>query len=306
MVSGRANSRGLSQSLSILLRGRFALMLPVAVILTAVASLLGRAISPAVGTSSPRAGTCDPFHFGLVAGASCFLHACVTQAGQRQEEAVLLLFLPACVYALRAIEQLSPMTAGFLGIGLGSLVVSLLLLIPLKAAGSTPGKPVRFDDNQDHRRYGSSAMATAGVAWFPTNIYFVLLPAWVGLEQAGALKALINLAMPVLLGISGLSLLFLPVLSMEHEEGAWKRMNGTLWLSFGLFFVASGLYLSLLCGFRGVVFQLLYGGKYSEFAGWPLVVVGLWPFGQAITAILGNGLRALQHPGLCFLGVFSR
>ena len=191
--------------------------------------------------------------------------------------------------------------------GLGSLVVSLLLLIPLK------GRRVGLHESptvsmvaKDHWRYGRWAMATAGVAWFPTNIYFVLLPAWVGLEQAGALKALINLAMPVLLGISGLSLLFLPVLSMEHEEGAWKRMNGTLWLSFGLFFVASGLYLSLLCGFRGVVFQLLYGGKYSEFAGWPLVVVGLWPFGQAITAILGNGLRALQHPGLCFLGVFSR
>ena len=152
----------------------------------------------------------------------------------------------------------------------------------------------------DHWRYGKWAMATAGVAWLPTNIYFVLLPAWVGLEQAGALKALINLAMPVLLGISGLSTLFLPLLSMQFGEGARQRMNRTLWLSFGLFFLASGLYLGLLWGLRGAIFQLLYDGKYHEFAGWPLVVIGLWPFGQAITAMLGNALRALQRPDYVF------
>jgi O-antigen/teichoic acid export membrane protein len=285
--------------LGILLRGHFALMLPGAALLAATAFLLGWLYSPAVERAFLALALAAPFILLLWLVRRAF-YVRLQPGWAAAGGGLYILFLPVCIYALRAMERLSPVT-GFLGMALGGLVVSLLLLIPLnpRRPGVHKNPSVSMVAN-DHWRYGRWAMATAGLAWFPTNIYFVLLPVWVGLEEAGALKALINLAMPVLLSISGLSMLFLPVLSRQSEEGGKQSMNRTLWFSFGLFFLGSGLYLSLLCGLRGAIFQLLYGGKYHEFAGWPLVVVGLWPFGQAITAILGNALRALQRPDYVF------
>lgn len=285
--------------LGILLRGHFALMLPGAAILTAMAFLLGWTYSPAVERAFLGLAIAAPFILLLWLVRRAF-YARLQPGWAAAGGGLYMLFLPVCIYALRAMERLSPVT-GFLGMGLGSLVVSLLLLIPLNSC--RPGvhtNPSVSTVASDHWRYGRWSLATAGLAWFPTNIYVVLLPAWVGLGEAGALKALINLAMPVLLSISGLSMLLLPVLSRQSEEGGKLSMNKTLRLSFGLFFLGSGFYLGLLWGLRGAIFQLLYSDKYHEFAGWPLVVVGLWPFGQAITAILGNALRALQRPDHVF------
>jgi O-antigen/teichoic acid export membrane protein len=285
--------------LGILLRGHFALMLPGAALLAAAAFLLGWLYSPAVERAFLGLAIAAPFILLLWLVRQAF-YVRLQPGWAAAGGGLYILFLPVCIYALRAVERLSPLT-GFLGMGLGSLVVSMLLLIPHNprrpGAHENPGVSMVASD---HWRYGKWAMATAGLAWFPTNIYFALLPAWVGLQEAGALKALINLAMPVLLSISGLSMLFLPVLSMQSEEGGKQRMNRTLWFSFGLFFLGSGLYLGLLWGLRGAIFQLLYSGKYHEFASWPLVVVGLWPFGQAITAILGSALRALRRPDYVF------
>jgi O-antigen/teichoic acid export membrane protein len=300
MVFGPGKYReGIPRYLGILLRGHFALMLPAAALLAVAAFLLGRLYSPAVERAFLGLALATPFILLLWLVRRAF-YVRLQPAWAAAGGGLYMLTLLACIYALRDAGHLSPFT-GFAAMGLGSVVVSLLLLIPLDPRGLVAQKEASASTvTADHWRYGRWAIATAGVAWFPTNIYFVLLPAWVGLEQAGALKALINLAMPVLLGISGLSLLFLPVLSRQSEEGRNQSMNRTLWLSLGLFFLGSAIYLCLLWGLRVAIFQLLYGGKYREFAGWPLLVVGLWPFGQAVTATLGNALRARQRPDYVF------
>jgi O-antigen/teichoic acid export membrane protein len=285
--------------LGILLRAHFSLMVPGGLILVGAAFLLGRVYSPSIERALLGLALAAPFILlqWLVRRA---FYVRLQPGWAAAGGGLYILFLPVCIYALRAMERLSPVTA-FLGMALGSLVVSLVLLIPLNPRGPGVHKnPTVSMVADDHWRYGRWAMATAGLGWFPTEIYFVLLPAWVGLEEAGALKALVNLAMPVLLGISALSMLLLPVLSMQFEEGKKQSMISTLWFSFGLFFLGSGAYLSLLLGLRGAIFQLLYSGKYHEFAGWPLVLVGLWPFGQAITGVLSSALRALQRPDYVF------
>jgi O-antigen/teichoic acid export membrane protein len=51
---------------------------------------------------------------------------------------------------------------------------------------------------------------------------------------------------------------------------------------------------------RDHVFQIFYAGKYSQYAGWPLFLTGLLPLGTCASAVLGDGLRALEKPDAIF------
>ena len=52
--------------------------------------------------------------------------------------------------------------------------------------------------------------------------------------------------------------------------------------------------------FRGQVFQIFYGGRYSQYMGWPLLLAGALPIGTCLYSVLGNGLRALERPDRMF------
>ena len=79
----------------------------------------------------------------------------------------------------------------------GSLTASGLLFIVLRPILATDSSAIRAVA-ADHWRYGKWVAAAAGPAWVTDNIYYVVLPAWVGLTEAGGLKALMNLAQPAL------------------------------------------------------------------------------------------------------------
>ncbi len=289
----------LGKYLQTLIPIHFLLTLPVGVLLAGIGYLTGTFYGACVQQTFLGMAAATPFILLLWLVRRAF-YARLQPAWAAVGGGLYLLFLPSCIYALRGTRGLSAAT-GLFCMAVASLVVSGLLLVPLNAfKPSVHTTPTVSMVAADHWRYGRWAIATAALGWLPSNIYFVLLPAWIGLEQAGALKAMNNLAMPVLLGISGLSLLCLPILSRQFALGGKQAMNKTIWLSLGLFFLPSVLYLSLLWGLRGAIFQLLYKGKYHELAGWPLVLVGLLPFGQAITVIFGNALRALQRPDHVF------
>jgi O-antigen/teichoic acid export membrane protein len=157
----------------------------------------------------------------------------------------------------------------------------------------------------DHWHYGRWSVATASIIWFPGNIYYVLLPIWVGLEGSGALKALMNLASPALQSISALSLILLPVLVRSRKESGTLAMANTMRSFLALFLFGSTLYLALLLGLRSEIFRLFYAGKYTEYASWPLLLAGVLPLGGCVTAALSNSLRALERPDWvfwCYLG----
>ncbi|MGH7830279.1 MAG: hypothetical protein ACREP8_08875, partial [Candidatus Binatia bacterium] len=62
----------------------------------------------------------------------------------------------------------------------------------------------------DHWDYGKWALATVTLTWVPSSISYVLLPAWVGLEGSAALRAVMNLVMPVIQANAAVSSLLLP------------------------------------------------------------------------------------------------
>jgi len=283
--------------LGILLRGHFALMLPGAALLGATAFLLGWLYSPAVERAFLALAIAGPFILLLWLLRRAF-YVRLNPGWSAVGGGVYLAILLAGILALRNAGRLSPAT-GFLAMAAASLITCLILfalLHPKLAAESSTMRAVAAD----HWRYGRWAAATAAPSWFSSNVYFLVLPAWFGLEAAGALKALINLANPALHSIIALGGLLLPILVRDRQAGGFAAMNRTVRRGLALFLSGSALYLALLLGLRTEIFQILYAGKYLDYAGWPLLLVILLPIVACVPLVVGAALRAAERPDSVF------
>ena len=285
-----------SEYLGILLRGHFALMLPCTALLVAGAFLLGWLYSSEIERALLAFAIAGPLILLLWLLRRSF-YVQLNPGWAAFGGGVYLLILLVSVVALHAAGRLTPAT-GILAMATGSLITCLLFLGLLQPKLATDPSAIRTVA-ADHWRYGKWLAAAAGPGWLTESVYFLVLPVWVGLGQAGALKALMNLVMPALQSIAALGMLLLPVLARDRYYSI-PAMKRTVKLSLTLFLLGSACYLAFLWGFRVHILHLLYSGKYMSYAAWPLLLAGLLPFAQSLPTVLGGALGALERPDLVF------
>lgn len=117
-----------------------------------------------------------------------------------------------------------------------------------------------------HWAYGRWSLVGALLGWIPSNAPFLILPLTSGLEDSGELRALFNLALPMLHASSAVSVAFIP---------KFVTLTGpTLWRTFSRIVLISGacaLLYGLLLGMVGeYILHWLYSGRYDGMA------LGLW------------------------------
>lgn len=207
------------------------------------------------------------------------------------------------------------MLAGIYGIYRLNSLTSFSALVMMGVAGIVVGAwltyvlhPQRQPDEQSptpqtvigtHWDYGKWASATAALTWLPGNIYFVLLPVLGGLEDSAGLKAIMNLIMPILQVNSALGILIVPVyVRVLHSYG---QMELTKWVKRGVVFFSAGAgtYWVVLYLFRSQLFDVLYGGRYRDYADL-LLPLGAIPVAAGLNIAFGGALRALERPDLIF------
>mgnify|MGYP005839415389 CR=1 FL=1 len=149
----------------------------------------------------------------------------------------------------------------------------------------------------NHWTYGKWSTAAAGLSWFPSNIYYALLPIWVGLEGSAALKAMQNFIMPVLLAMSAGALILVPEFVKAIDRGR-SVLGQRVRLALTILIVLAGMYWLLLL-FGGPIVTWLYNGRYDGYTE-ELILMGLLPFGASVVSVLGGALRALERPDLVF------
>jgi O-antigen/teichoic acid export membrane protein len=194
----------------------------------------------------------------------------------------------------------SPFSA-YLLMAIGALGTGFFLLSQVNKAlppDSAQG-PTTAQAWHKHWEYGRWALAVSVVTWIPYYMYYPLVSAFSGMAQAGQLRALMNLSLPMEQSYTALSILFLPYAArICREKGV--SSSGPLVRRITLLFVVGALaYWAVLIPFKSVVFHVLYGGKYMEVAPLiPYVALGttLWSaaFGPAIL------LRAIESPDSIF------
>jgi O-antigen/teichoic acid export membrane protein len=177
-----------------------------------------------------------------------------------------------------------------------SLWLSTLLRPQWRSGGSYPTLGLVF---ADHWRYAKWSLPTAVLIWASSSLYYALLPVWVGLEGSAALRAVLNLIMPILHANSAVSILLLPLfvraLKAEDHAGFYRLVR----LALMLFVLGSACYWGLLLLFRTELLLWIYGGRYAEYADL-LVLAGLIPLPMAVTFVSSSALMAMERPDQIF------
>lgn len=199
-----------------------------------------------------------------------------------------VVLLMSGLYLLWSAGRLSVMSAIAL-----MTVASVVSVLPIVLSVTRIPRQIHFREIlTDHIRFGRWAVATGFVEVFGQNVYFLVLPLIAGLESAAALKALMNLEMPLLQAFSALSVLLV---------GALVRMQGTSEFTrvirrIGLLFTAVALAYWLLLGLNADrVFDWVYDGRYSSQAP-VLWIIGLLPVAAGLSGVIGAAFHALRRP----------
>jgi O-antigen/teichoic acid export membrane protein len=282
--------------LGVLTVGHLAVMVPVGLLVLGASLLLGRFYSPEVQRALSALALAGPFILLLWVLRRAF-YVIVKPEWALLGGVAYFAILLGSTLALRAAGRISPATA-FLAMGASALPVSVLLAGRLGPQWGAGGEPSAAAVAGEHWRYARWAVGAAALSWVPGNVYFTLLPAWVGLEGTAALRALANLVMPATHAISALSLLLMPMLARRRHEGQ-ARMRRIMAVFLALFLAGAGVYNLILVIFRRQIVELLYGGRYADAV--PLVpLVGLLAFLAALISVFGAALRALERPDKVF------
>jgi O-antigen/teichoic acid export membrane protein len=196
-------------------------------------------------------------------------------------------------YAILAMGAAAVLTAGFQLSSLHSLWAAKL--------GSLSFSSVAFE----HWDYGRWSVSSAFAAWVSWNIYYFVLPLSIGLAAAGTLKALLNLATPATHSLVALGALLLPLVVRHRERGGLSLMRQTVRHVIAIFLAGALVYVAVLWTFRVQILKLLYGGKYLEHSGLPVLLVGLIPLATVFGVVLGSALRACLYPNRVFGGYLA-
>lgn len=191
---------------------------------------------------------------------------------------------------------LSAFTA-FLVMGISAVATSLLLLIYIRPALKGISNESKPKVAKEHWVYGRWALAAALFTWMSWNVWYTILGGFAGLAASGTLRALINLAMPVIQSCAVLSLLVLPhTARIVHGEG-WAGAKRQAVIVGALFAVGATAYWLFVLIFQTTIIGFLYSGRYAEGARY-LKWLALASIASAATVGPVSALRALEKPSL--------
>jgi O-antigen/teichoic acid export membrane protein len=201
------------------------------------------------------------------------------------------------LYGLQAAGEISNVTA-FALIGAATLISSTYVMMsipPVLTGLRTSG--LLSEVVQDHWSYSRWSVGSSVLRWAPGNVYYFVLPLWVGLEANGAFRALINLCLPLTQTYNTFSRLLVPALVRARENrGRFRQLvhQGMI-----LFILGGVLHWIVLSALSEPLVAWLYGGKYSEHA-YLLIILALSPIAKGFTAVSGASFRANIRPDLEF------
>lgn len=198
----------------------------------------------------------------------------------------------AILYALYRSATLSPFTAplaaaGASGLAIASVIVMRRFRLWSSWRGAFPREVLAA-----HWRFGRWAALTGVVGWARGSIYYLVVPVMVGLEANAALNVLWNLIMPAVQLYLAASAILVPAFSRRRQH---RRVASLMWLVLLVLVAGAAVYALLIGLFGGALIDLVYRGRYTQYAdlAW---LMGLILLPIAAFTTFGAILRACERP----------
>jgi O-antigen/teichoic acid export membrane protein len=196
------------------------------------------------------------------------------------------------VLALHDSGMLSSFTAALAAGGASALAVA--------AAVATRGFRLRLSRRGDplrevaivHWRYGRWAVLTGVAGWARGGVYYIVVPALAGLEANASLNVLWNLTMPAVLLNFAATALLVPAFIRARQH---RRARSLMWVVLLVLMAGMALYALLVALFGEMLIDLVYRGRYSQYAhlAW---LMGLILLPTAAITTFSAFLRAHERP----------
>lgn len=216
--------------------------------------------------------------------------------------AVYLVLLLTGTYLLHRLSFLTP-TSALLLMAATSLVVAIWLGVRQGAKLFDERLRSKFalEVATEHWCYARWTIPTRLMKAGYRNMVFFILPYWGGLEATGALRALMNLTMPMGFIEHSLAVVMVPTLVRARANGT---LHEKVILAIAFFFVTSFVYGIALVVFQDQIIQLLYGGRYGSYADlvW---VIALIPVIGSVSIVIDSTLRAIERPKDIFWAILA-
>jgi len=142
--------------------------------------------------------------------------------------------------------------------------------------------------------FGSWIVLAAFFNFAATQIQIFITAGMLGLEAAGAFRALQNFMLPMLQVVSAISTLALPSIAFAFGRGNYADMRRRGFFVAGALFVFSSFYFSFLFLFATPLENLLYAGRYKEYT-WLMPIIGIIPLITALESGFSLIVRSLQR-----------
>ena len=228
-----------------------------------------------------------------LARSACYVRAAPKAAASGG--ILYVVFLLGGLYLSYYLGALSYASA-FGAMALASFVSGVYLLVPVWPRLPRPSLVSLVA--RGHWSYGRWSLSARVLRWILNNVWYLILPIWIGIEANGALFALTVFNQAATHTYSVLSTLLVPMLVKSQDDGEdrFKRVvQGMLTL-----FVVIGIgYWIVVSLFDQPLVELLYGGKFVEEADL-LIILGLLPLANGIGAVLSAASRAIERPDFIF------
>jgi O-antigen/teichoic acid export membrane protein len=285
--------------LGIVLRGHWLLTATAGFIMFGVGLLVARLNSRPVGYALCALGLTLPLMLLLWLTRRAFFIE-MRPGRAAAGSAVYFCSLVVFVWWLRTGRMLTPASA-ILAMGAAASLAAFLQLVWLRSRWFHTSAELSANQiASEHWGYGRWVLASVFPSWTLLGLYYLVLPIWFGLGSSGALKALMNLAMPASHSLVAAGALVLPLLVRHRNRGGYRLLRQTVRRVTGFFVGGAVLYFLILWIFRIQIMSLLYGGKYSEYSGFPLLLIGLVPVVTACSVTFGAALSACERTNRIF------
>jgi O-antigen/teichoic acid export membrane protein len=168
----------------------------------------------------------------------------------------------AITFALHRSGMLSPFTAPLAAGAASALAVAALVGMRHFRLRSSGAGEFSREVARAHWRYSRWAVLTAVIAWARGGIYFLVVPALVGLPANAALNVLWNLVAPAILVSYVAPQLLVPTFSRARQD---RRAAPLMWVVLPVLVAGASLYALFVGLFGGTLIDFVYRGRYSQY-----------------------------------------